>query len=117
MAWIKTLDQSQINILLIRMDNDSMKQFKDIHYKILIDNSSSITSTKMIVVDIDQLGLIANGKTYGLADKGYFAKKKNKRGYQLSTIFAGGTPETIAMKFDSSNTHSIEAFSKMFKNV
>jgi hypothetical protein len=60
------------------MDSDSIKQLEDIHHKTLIDNSSSISSTKMVVVDIDQSGLIANGKTYELADKGYFAKKKIK---------------------------------------
>ena len=74
-------DQSQINGLLTRMDSDSIKQLKDIHHKIFIENSSSILSTHTVVVNIDQSRLIANGKTYELADKGYFAKKKNQRCY------------------------------------
>ncbi len=113
----KIPDQSQINELLTRMDNDSIKQLEDIHHKTLIDNSSSISSTKMLVVDIDQSGLIANGKTYELADKGYFAKKKNQRGYQLSVAFTGETSETIAMKLDSGNTHCTEHYDELINDI
>ncbi|WIV13132.1 hypothetical protein [Proteiniborus sp. MB09-C3] len=74
----KIPDQSQINELLTRMNDDNIKQLKDIHHKTFINNSGSISSAKMVVVDIDQSGLIANGKTYELADKGFFAKKKIK---------------------------------------
>lgn len=113
----KIPDQSQINTLLTRMDSDSIKQLEDIHHKTLIDNSSSISSTKMVVVDINQSGLIANGKTYGLADKGNFAKKKNQRGYQLSVAFTGETSETIAMKLDSGNTHCTEHYDELINDI
>ena len=46
--------QSQINEFLTRMDNDSIEQLKDIHRKTLTDNSNSILSTNMVVIDIDQ---------------------------------------------------------------
>lgn len=38
-----------------------------------------INSPEHVVVDIDQSGLIANGKTYEMAQKGYFSKKKNQK--------------------------------------
>lgn len=110
-------DQSQINGLLTRMDSDSIKQLKDIHHKIFIENSSSILSTHTVVVDIDQSGLIANGKTYELADKGYFAKKKNQRGYQLAAAFTGEASETITMKLDSGNTHCTEHYDELLHDV
>ena len=78
-------DQSQINILLRRFSDKNIKQLKDVHNKIFKQSSLSISETGTIVVDIDQSGLIANGKTYELSKKGYFPKKKNNKGYQIST--------------------------------
>ena len=110
-------DQSQINGLLTRMDNDSIKQLKDIHHETFTQNSNSVLSTQTVVVDIDQSGLIANGKTYELADKGYFAKKKNQRGYQLAAAFTGEASETIALKLDSGNTHCTEHYDELLNDV
>jgi hypothetical protein len=98
-------DQSQINLLLTRMDSDSVSQLQDIHHQFFMEHSNSIYSTERVVVDCDQTGLIANGKTFELAEKGYFAKKKNQSGYQLAAAFTGKHSETVAMFLDSGSTH------------
>jgi hypothetical protein len=77
-------DQSQINLLLTRFDSSSILQLQHIHHKIFMDNSNSISNYNNVVVDCDQTGLIANGKTFELAQKGYFSKRKNQSGYQLA---------------------------------
>lgn len=83
-------DQSQINELIRRIDSQGIEQLKNVHHEIFMQNAQCLSSQGFVVVDIDQSGLIANGKTYELAQKGYFSKKKNQKGYQLSTAFCGG---------------------------
>lgn len=110
-------DQSQINILLNRMDDNAVIQLRDIHQNLFMKHSLSIDSTDDVVVDLDQSGLIANGKSYELADKGYFAKKKNQCGYQLSAAFAGKHQETIGLFLDSGNNHCQERLDDLLKST
>lgn len=72
-------DQSQINEVLRRFDSDSISQLESIHHNLFIQNSSSAFTDKEVVIDFDQTGLIANGKSYELVAKGYFSKKKNQK--------------------------------------
>ncbi len=103
-------DQSQINILLRRMDSTNISQLEDIHSELFKEHSSSANSQEQIVVDFDQSGLIANGKSYEGSTKGYFSKKKNQSGYQLSAAFAGKNAETVGMYLDSGNVHCSHRF-------
>lgn len=98
-------DQSQINRLLHAMDEESIKQLRQIHHDIFMKHSDSLSSEEEMVVDFDQTGLIANGKTYECTSKGYFPKKKNQLGYQASAAFAGKSSETVALFLDTGNTH------------
>jgi hypothetical protein len=98
-------DQSQINRLLHAMDEESTKQLRQIHYDIFMKHSDSLSSEEEMVVDFDQTGLVANGKTYECTSKGYFPKKKNQLGYQASAAFAGKNSETVALFLDTGNTH------------
>ncbi|ELP61160.1 hypothetical protein F502_01855 [Clostridium pasteurianum DSM 525 = ATCC 6013] len=110
-------DQSQINLLLTRFDSDSIIQLQDIHHKIFMNNSSSIFTHTSIVVDCDQTGLIANGKTFELAQKGYFPKKKNQSGYQLAAAFTGEHSETVAMILDSGSAHCTDHYDDLLKSI
>jgi len=98
-------DQSQINILLTRMDEENISQLEKIHHHLFMQNSYSISCSKDVVVDLDQTGLIANGRSYELSKKGYFPKKKNQRGYQASAAFVGEHSETVALFLDPGNIH------------
>lgn len=110
-------DQSQINELIRRFDSDSIDQLQDIHHHLFMEHSNSVYSHTQVVVDCDQTGLIANGKTFELAEKGYFAKKKNQRGYQLAAAFTGEHSETVAMFLDSGNTHCTDHYSDLLRAV
>jgi hypothetical protein len=70
-----------------------------------------------VVVDCDQTGLIANGKTFELAEKGYFPKKKNQRGYQLAAAFTGEHSETVSMFLDSGSTHCSEHYKDLLVSI
>lgn len=109
-------DQSQINELIRRFDSDSINQLQDIHHHLFMEHSNSGYSPQ-VVVDCDQTGLIANGKTFELAEKGYFTKKKNQRGYQLAAAFTGEHSETVAMFLDSGNTHCTDHYSDLLKAI
>lgn len=113
----KVPDQSQINELIRRLDYDSINQLKNIHHNLFMENSNSAYSHERVVVDCDQTGLIANGKTFELAKKGYFAKKKNQSGYQLSAAFTGEHSETIAMFLDSGNSHCTEHYNDLLSSI
>jgi len=98
-------DQSQINRLLTRTDEESVTQLRDIHNQLFTEHSHSIHSPEPVVIDIDQSGLLAGGKTYEFASKGYFPNKAGKKGYQLSVAFAGEHSEIVDLYLDPGNTH------------
>ncbi len=110
-------DQSQINELIRRIDSNGIKQLKNVHHQLFMQNAQCLSSTGFVVVDIDQSGLIANGKTYELAQKGYFCKKKNQKGYQLSAAFCGDKSETISMYLDSGNNHCSARFGNLVNDI
>ena len=83
-----------------------------------MQNAQCLSTTNDVVVDIDQSGLIANGKTYEMAQKGYFSKKKNQKGYQLSAAFCGNeNSETISLYLDPGNTHCSARFEDLVKDT
>ena len=110
-------DQSQINEVLRRFDFNSIFQLESIHHKLFIQNSNSVFTDGEVVVNFDQSGLIANGKSYELAAKGYFSKNKNQRGYQMSAAFTGENSETVAMYLDSGNMHCQDHFKDLLKST
>jgi len=111
-------DQSQINELIRRVDHQGLEQFKHVHHQLFMQNAQCLSSTGFVVVDIDQSGLIANGKTYELVEKGYFCKRKNQKGYQLSAAFCGGkNSETISMYLDSGNHHCSGRFDDLINDI
>lgn len=110
-------DQSQINEMLRRFDSESINQLRDIHNNLFMEHSNSVHSLTRVVVDCDQSGLIANGKTFEFAEKGYFAKKKNQSGYQLAAAFTGEHSETVAMFLDSGSSHCTDHYDDLLKAI
>jgi hypothetical protein len=110
-------DQSQINRMLTRFDSESIQQLQDIHHNLFKEHNNSAYSTTRVVVDCDQTGLIANGKTFELSKKGYFSKKKNQSGYQLAAAFTGEHSETIAMFLDSGDAHCTKHFDDLLEVI
>jgi hypothetical protein len=110
-------DQSQINALIRRIDSSGVEQLKNVHHQMFEQNAQCLSATGFVVVDIDQSGLIANGKTYEVAQKGYFSKKKNQKGYQLSAAFCGEASETVSLYLDPGNTHCGVRFEDLVKDT
>ena len=81
-------DQSQINRFLSRFDEANIDQLEFIHHNLFTENALALSSTNPIIVDFDMSGLVAGGRTYELAEKGY----------QLSAAFVENTSETVSIE-------------------
>jgi len=110
-------DQSQINTLLTRTGEENIKQLQSIHNELFGKHSLSTASHNDVIVDVDMSGLIAGGKTYEFADKGYFPRKRGKTGYQISAAFAGQYSEAIALYLDPGNTHCQNRLEDLLESV
>lgn len=97
-------DQSQINRYLTRFDAANVAQLGEVHAQVFMQESRARRAAGMIVVDIDQCGLVANGKSYEFARKGYFPRKRGQQGYQLSAAFVGAYDEALQLYLDPGNT-------------
>jgi len=84
-------DQSPINRYLTRFSEENVRQVGQVHQQMFIRQSQARRSVGRVVVDIDQCGLVVTGKTYELARKGYFPRKRGEIGYQLSVAYLGPT--------------------------
>ena len=110
-------DQSQLNVLLREFNEDNIQQLKQVHHQLFQENSQSLNTLETAVVDVDQTGLLANGKKFECAAKGYFPRKRGKQGYQLSAAFCGSTGETVTMYLDPGNTNSIKRLKNMLEDI
>lgn len=92
-------DQSQINRLLHATGAAQVEQCREAHLELLAEHSRArarcrwlrlASSEQMLVADIDQRALVVQGNQFELAKRGYFGRKRGRRGYQLSLLFLGG---------------------------
>lgn len=110
-------DQSQLNVLLKKFTEGNIQQFKEVHHQLFQENSQSLNTFETVVIDVDQSGLLANGKKFECAAKGYFPRKRGKQGYQMSAVFCGSTGETVTMYLDPGNTNSIKRLKDMLGDI
>ena len=110
-------DQSQINLLLTRMDKDNVDQLQSIHHQLFMNHSNTLSSNDDIIVDIDKSGLIANAKTYEFANKGYFPHIRGKTGYQISAAFVGKHSEVLEFFLDPGNTHCQDRMEDLLSSI
>jgi hypothetical protein len=69
------------------------------------------------VVDIDQCGLVVNGKTYELARQGYFPRKRGEIGYPLSVASLGAYEEAIQLYLDPGNSVCSNRLEDMLRDI
>jgi hypothetical protein len=110
-------DQSQINILLRKFDRENINELKQIQIESFHNNSLSLSIDEPKIIDIDQSGLIANGKTYELTEKGYFPKKKNQKGYKISASYLSNSKETLSLYLEKGNTDEFENMKNVLKDI
>jgi len=96
-------DQSQINRYLTRFSTANVDELGEVHAQLFMRQSQARRAAGLIVVDIDQCGLVANGQTYEFKSKGYFPRKRGEEGYQLAAAFVGAYDETVQLYLDPGN--------------
>jgi Transposase DDE domain len=123
-------DQSQLNLLLRRMDETNLLELQAIHAEHLrqyerfspspsAEAEAEAGGRDYLLVDIDQCGLIANGKTYELSRKGYFPHRRGERGYQMGAAWLGGSHGsqgggiTMGLHLDPGNVHCAVRFREL----
>lgn len=102
-------EQSQINRFLRHMDGQSLIQLDHI-FGLATHYYSLASMQDKVGLDIDSTGLIANGKTYKLNRKGYFAKRRGERGYQLSLCTASPSGDILSSSFMPGNYSNVQDF-------
>ena len=98
-------EQSQINRYLTRFSESNVAELGQVHKQVFIRQSQARRAVGQIMVDIDQCSLVVNGKTYELARKGYFPRKRGEIGYQLSVAYVGAYEEAVQLYLDPGNSH------------
>jgi hypothetical protein len=76
-------DQSQINRFLNRMGPEEISELSLIFERVL-KKVALFQNQEKVDLNVDATGLTVYGDRYQFAEKGYFPKKRGRKGYQLS---------------------------------
>lgn len=82
-------DQSQINRYLTRFTAANVDALGAVHALALRQRSRARGAAGPLVVDIDQCGLVANGKTYEPHRQAYVPRKRGVERHHLSLAYLG----------------------------
>jgi hypothetical protein len=116
--WLERFpDQSQINRYLTRFSEDNVEQLGEVHTEMMMRQSRARQAAGWIVVDIDQCGLVANGKTYEFKRKGYFPRKRGEEGYQMSAAYIGAYDEAVQLYLDPGNAHCSQRLADLLRDT
>lgn len=110
-------DQSQINRYLTRFDAENVEALGEVHAQLFERQSQARRAVGQVVVDIDQCGLVVSGKTYELARKGYFPRKRGEKGYQLSAAYSGAYEEALQVYLDPGNSHCASRLPDLLRDI
>ena len=110
-------DQSQINRYLTRFSEANVQQLGDIQLEMMVRQSRARHAVGWLVVDIDQCGLVANGKTYEFKRKGYFPRKRGEEGYQMSAAYLGAYDEALQLYLDPGNVHCSQRLGELLRDT
>ena len=107
-------DQSGINRLLHRVTAESVAQARQVAFDLLVRHSRARDRSRwlrlpggrrLLVLDIDQRGLVVSSRRYELADAAFFGTKRGRRGYRLTLAYLGGAiGEVFDEHFDAGTT-------------
>lgn len=120
-------DQSQVNRLLWAFEADHIKQWRKLHLDPLCRYTRPAARKRwlrlanrerVLPVDIDQRALAVRGKHFELASRGYFGRKRGRRGYQLSLAFIDGqVGEVLDEYLDSGNTPVLDRIDELLGSL
>ena len=110
-------EQSQINRYLTRFNEENVQQLGQVHLELMVRQSRARQAAGWLVVDIDQCGLVANGKTYEFKHKGYFPRKRGEEGYQVSAAYLGAYDEAVQLYLDAGNVHCSQRLGDLLRDT
>ena len=110
-------DQSQINRYLTRFTAANVSELGAVQAQVLRQQSQARRAAGLLVVDIDQCGVVANGKTYEFHRKGYFPRKRGEEGYQVSLAYIGAYEEALQVYLDPGNAHCTSRLGDLLRDV
>jgi len=117
LGMLRFPEQSQINRYLTRFSADNVEELGQVHADLFIKESHARRARGQIVIDIDQCGLVANGKTYEFARKGYFPHKRGDQGYQMSLAYIGAYDEVLQFYFDPGNVNCRDRLPDLLRDI
>lgn len=93
-------DQSTVNRLLTALPEASLSAVRQMHFELLVRNTRARCRRlrtklakghgRVLMVDLDQRGVVVSSTRYELAAAGHFGRKRGRRGYKLALAFIGG---------------------------
>jgi hypothetical protein len=111
MGFLKTLrfpDQSGVGRALQAVTAEHVERYRRKHEKLLHARTKAralhrwlrrSAGHRFLVIDIDQRGVVVHGKLFELAERGWFGRKRGRRGYQLSLCYIGGAVGEVLDEF------------------
>jgi hypothetical protein len=117
LGMLRFPEQSQINRYLTRFNADNVTELGQVHADFFVKHSLARRAKGQIVVDIDQCGLVANGKNYELARKGYFPRKRGEQGYQMSMAYIGAYDEALQFYLDAGNVNCRKRLADLLRDI
>jgi hypothetical protein len=109
-------DQSAINTLLRRCTPASVEQVRQAAFDLIVAHSRACDrrawlrlpgGRRLLTADVDQRGLVVRGKTFELAEDGFFGRKRGRHGYQLSLLYLGGQVREVLDEYlDPGSTYA-----------
>lgn len=117
LGMLRFPEQSQINRYLTRFSEDNVNELGQVHADLFMKQSRARQAKGQIVIDIDQCGLVANGKSYEFARKGYFPRKRGEQGYQLSMAYIGAYDEAVQLYLDAGNVGCRERLPDLLRAI
>lgn len=110
-------DQSQVNRYLTRFSQENVEQLGEVQLEMMMRQSQARQAVGWVVVDIDQCGLVANGKTYEFKRQGYFPRKRGEEGYQMSAAYIGAYDEAVQLYLDPGNVHCSQRLADLLRDT
>lgn len=117
LGMLRFPEQSQINRYLTRFSADNVAELGRVHADLFIKQSQARRAKGQIVIDIDQCGLVANGKSYEFARKGYFPRKRGEQGYQTSLAYIGAYDEVLQCYLDAGNVNCRDRLPDLLRDI
>jgi hypothetical protein len=107
-------DQSGVNRLLHRTTAQTVAQVREAAFELFVRHSRARIRAywlrlpggrRLLVIDLDQRGVVVSSRRYELAEAAFFGSKRRRRGYRLTLAYLGGVlREVLDEHFDPGTT-------------